>query len=114
MTFHVPSADAVHAVISRRRDTSWWVCHPFVAVVAQPLAAVQVAEDAREAHHRENAVGQKMAQQGNCPKRCCVVALLLEASGTHAAVSGCDCAVISVHDRVKGSIKPYLPYHSKR
>jgi len=49
---------------------------------------LQVPEDAREACHRENAVGQKMAQQGDCPKGCGIVVLLLEASGTRADVSG--------------------------
>ena len=47
-------------------------------------------------------VGQKMAQPGDCPNGCCVVALLLEASGTHADVSRCDCAVNSVQDRAVG------------
>jgi len=68
-------------------------------VAAQLFAAVQVAEDARETRNRENAVGQKMAQQGDCPKGCCVVALLLETSWTRADVSGCDVAMPIVPDR---------------
>ena len=82
------SRTTIHAVVSRRRDTRWWLCRPFVVVSAQLFAALQVAEDAREACHRENAVGQKMAQQGDCPKGCGIVALLLETSGTRADVSG--------------------------
>jgi len=68
-------------------------------VSAQLVAALQVPEDAREACHRENAVGQKMAQQGDCPKGCGIVALLLEASGTRADVSGRG-GLVASDDRV--------------
>jgi len=63
--FFDPHTQAFHAAVSLRRDSNWWECRPCVAVAAQLFAAVQVAEDARETRHRENAVGQKMAQQGD-------------------------------------------------
>jgi len=70
-------------VVSRRRDTSWWFCRLRVVTAAQLFATVEVTEDAREGSNRENVVDQQMAEQGDGPEGRRVVALLLEASGTH-------------------------------